>query len=271
MSKRQSARHLVSRDAATQRQLSPIGLSLIALACILVGIALGTLLRMAVSEQHLAGDAKDIVRLCTGLIGTIAALVLGLLIASAKGSHDTQSAEVKQMTANIMLLDHLLSQYGAEARTSREVLRHVVLILVDRVWHDSAVDAPTPFEASSEGEAFNSQLQQLSPQTDAQRSLHARMIKITADIWRTRLLLFTERGEVIPMPFLVVLIFWLTIIFVSFSLFAQPNAMVIGELIVFALSATGAIYLILELSQPFGGLMQIPSAPLRNALMPLGG
>ena len=95
------------------------------------------------------------------------------------------------------------------------------------------------------------------------------MIKLAAEIWRTRLLLFTERGEAIPMPFLMVLIFWLTIIFVSFSLFAQPSPMVIGELIVFALSVTGAIYLILELSQPFGGLMQIPSAPLRNALMPL--
>ena len=206
-----------------------------------------------------------------GLIGTIAALVLGLLIASAKGSHDTQSAQVKQMTANAFLLDHLLSQYGAEARASREVLRLVVVGLVDRVWHDSGVDAPAPFEASSEAEAFNSQIQQLSPQTEAQRSLHARMIKITAEIWRTRLLLFTERGEAIPMPFLVVLVFWLTIIFVSFSLFARPSPMVIGELIVFSLSATGAIFLILELSQPFGGLMQIPSAPLRNALMPLGG
>jgi hypothetical protein len=254
-----------------KRQLSAIALSLIALACILSGIALGTLLRTAVPEQHLAGDAKDVVRLCTGLIGTIAALVLGLLIASAKGSHDTQSAQVKQMTANIILLDHLLSHYGAEARASREVLRHVVVSLVDRIWHDSAVDALTPFEASSEGEAFNSQFQQLSPQTDAQRSLRARMIKITAEIWRTRLLSFTERGEAIPMPFLVVLIFWLTIIFVSFSLFARPSPMVIGELIVFALCATGAIYLILELSQPFEGLMQIPSAPLRNALMPLGG
>src|SRR5215470_17342257 len=119
-----------------KRQLSPIGLSSIALACILGGIALGTLLRMAVPEQHLAGDAKDVVRLCAGLIGTIAALVLGLLIASAKGSHDTQSAEVKQITANIILLDHLLSQYGAEACTSRDILRRVVVILVDRVWHE---------------------------------------------------------------------------------------------------------------------------------------
>jgi hypothetical protein len=72
------------------------------------------------------------------------------------------------------------------------------------------------------------------------------------------------------MPFLAVLIFWLTIIFASFSLFAQPSAIVISSLFIFALSAAGAIYLVLELGQPFAGLMQICSAPLRNALAPLG-
>jgi hypothetical protein len=66
-----------------------------------------------------------------------------------------------------------------------------------------------------------------------------------------------------------VLIFWLTIIFASFSLFAKPNAIVICSVSVFALSAAGAIYLVLELGQPFAGLMQISSAPLRNALVPL--
>src|SRR4029077_8688311 len=71
------------------------------------------------------------------------------------------------------------------------------------------------------------------------------------------------------MPFLVVLIFWLTIIFGSFGLFAKPSATVFGSLFVFALSAAGAIYLVLELGQPFAGLMQISSAPLRNALTPL--
>jgi len=92
---------------------------------------------------------------------------------------------------------------------------------------------------------------------------------MTTELWRTRLLLFTEKDDALPMPFLVVLVFWITIIFASFSLFARPTSMVIGELLVFALSVTGAIYLILELSQPFGGLMQIRSDPLRNALLPL--
>ena len=125
------------------------------------------------------------------------------------------------------------------------------------------------YEASSEAEALSSQILQLSRQTETQNSLHARMIKVTAGLWRTRLLLFTEKDDALPMPFLVVLVFWITIIFVSFSLFAQPTPMVIGELLIFALSVTGAVYLILELSQPFRGLMQIRSDPLRDALLPL--
>jgi len=96
-----------------------------------------------------------------------------------------------------------------------------------------------------------------------------RDFRLTQDVAQTRLLLFAQTTNSIPMPFLVVLIFWLTIIFASFSLFAKPNAIIIGSLLVFALSAAGAIYLVLELGQPFVGLMQISSAPLRNALAPL--
>jgi hypothetical protein len=81
--------------------------------------------------------------------------------------------------------------------------------------------------------------------------------------------MFAETDNSLPMPFMVVLIFWLTMIFASFSLFAQRSATISGLLIVFALSAAGAIYLVLELGQPFAGLMQISSVPLRNALAPL--
>jgi len=229
-------------------------------------------LRSTLAEHHLSGDAKDVVRLGTGLIGTIAALVLGLLIGSAKSSYDTQSTQVKQLTANIVLLDNFLEQYGPETAGVRNLLRRGVNILSDRMWRESNSDPAksAPFEASAASEAFYLKLQELSPQNDFQRSLQARAIQLSTDIAQTRLLLFAQMGNSIPMPFLVVLIFWLTIIFASFSLFAQPNAIAIGSLFIFALSAAGAIYLVLELGQPFAGLMQISSAPLRNALAPLG-
>src|SRR6266849_797459 len=252
--------------------MSAIALSCIAFACISGGALIGMFLRNTLSGHHLSTDAKDVVRLGTGLIGTIAALVLGLLIASAKSSYDTQSTQIKQMTANIILLDHFLELYGSETGAVRNLLRRSVVILADRMWRETSPDLAkaAPFEASAASEAFYLKLQELSPKNDSQRSLQARAIQISTDIAQTRLLLFAQMGNSIPMPFLAVLIFWLTIIFASFSLFAQPNAIVICSLFVFALSAAGAIYLVLELGQPFAGLMQISSAPLRNALAPLG-
>src|ERR1700738_3672207 len=248
--------------------MSPIALSCVALVCILCGAFLGMSLRKMLPGHHLSPDAKDVVRLGTGLIGTIAALVLGLLIASAKNSFDTQSTQIKQMTANIILLDHFLEQYGPETAAARNLMRRSVVVLADRMWRENGSDLAkaAPFEASAASDAFYAKLQELSPQNDSQRSLQTRAIQTSTDIAQTRLLLFTQTDNSIPMPFLVVLIFWLTIIFASFSLFAQPNAIVIGSLFIFALSAAGAIYLILELGQPFAGLMQISSAPLRNAL-----
>lgn len=222
--------------------------------------------------HHLSSDAKDVVRLGAGLIATIAALVLGLLIASAKTSFDTQNTQIKQLTADIILLDNLLAQYGPETTAVRVLLRRSVDGLADRIWTDDSSKSATraPFAANATSEEFYAKVLALSPKNDAQRSLQSRATQISIDLAQTRLLLFAQAGNSIPMPFLIVLIFWVTIIFASFSLFAEPNPIIIGSLFIFALSATGAIFLILEISQPFTGLMQISSEPLRNALAPLG-
>jgi hypothetical protein len=247
--------------------MSAIALAGITFVCVLGGALLG----MFLPGHHLSTDDKDVVRLGTGLIGTIAALVLGLLIASAKGSYDTQSTQITQMTSNVVLLDNLLAEYGPETAEVRSLLRRAIVVLADRMWRENSSDVAKahPFEASAEGDAFFAKLQKLSPQNDSQRSLQASAIQIATNIAQTRLLLFAQANNSIPKPFLVVLIFWLTIIFGSFGLFAKPSATVFGSLVVFALSAAGAIYLVLELGQPFSGLMQISSAPLRSVLMPL--
>ena len=251
--------------------MGSIALSVIALACILAGTLVGMLLRNKLRDHYLGSDAKDVVRLGAGLIGTIAALVLGLLIATAKTSFDTQVTQVKQLTADVILLDQLLSQYGPEAAPVRNLLRGAVDAVADRIWYErSSVSARNaPFEATAAGEGFIVKLHQLSPQTDEQRSLKNRATEVTSNIAHTRLLLFTQGDNPIPMPFLIVLIFWVSIIFANFSLFAEPKLIVMGALFVFALSAAAAIFLVLELGQPFSGLMQISSIPLRSALAPL--
>jgi Protein of unknown function (DUF4239) len=243
----------------------------IALAAMLGGAVVGMFLRAALPEHQVSAETKDVLRLGTGLITLIAALVLGLLIASAKSAYDTQSSQVREITTNIILTDLLLARYGPETHTARDLLRRLAVVLADKVWREqgSGGDRMAPYMASEAGNVFNDKLQELSPSNEAQRSLKARAIQISTDSIQARLRLFAQADNSIPMPFLVMLIFWLAMIFASFCLFARPNAVVIGALLVFAFSAAGSIFLILELGQPFEGLMQIPSDPLRHALAPL--
>jgi len=239
-------------------------------ALTLGGIVLGGLLRTTLPQHHLSKDSQDVVRLGVGLIATIAALVLGLLIAAAKGSFDTQSGQVKQITADIILLDALLEQYGPDALPIRSEMRKVIGPFADRLWHETPAAATAPFAMNASAESVYIAIQALSPRNDLQRSLQSRAAQVSTDLAQTRLLLFVESDSAIPAPFIAILAFWLIIIFASFSLFAALNVTVFTFLSLFALSASCAIFLILELSQPFTGLLMIPSTPLRNALAPLG-
>ena len=143
--------------------------------------------------------------------------------------------------------------------------------MADRIWQENSSPSGqvAPFEASAAASTLHDEILKLAPQNERQRSLQARAIGTLQELGKTRLLLFAEAGAAIPLPFLVVLIFWLAILFASFSLFADNNATTVVALCIFALSASAAIFLILELGQPFTGLMRISSGPLRNALAPL--
>ena len=243
-------------------------ISLLVFAVIFAGALLGVVVRPLLSESHLQADSKDVVKMATGLIGTLAALVLGLLVASAKTSFDQKTNQVRQMTATIILLDELLAQYGPEAAPLRIRLRQSIAPLADRIWHEEEVSAgkPVHFESSAQSLAFENELERLTPNNDSQRSLQSRAISAFTEGARTRLLLFAQAGGSIPTPFLIILVFWLGAIFVSFTLFARTNLVVMASLLVCALSFAGAIFLVLELDNPFTGLMGISSATLRSAL-----
>jgi Protein of unknown function (DUF4239) len=128
-----------------------------------------------------------------------------------------------------------------------------------------------PFKASAEGEALYQRVQELQPTNDIQRGLKERIIQTTTDLAQARFLLFSHLGSSIPLPFLAVLLLWMIILFAGFSLMAPANATTLASLVICALSVSAAIFLILELDQPFTGLMVIPSEPLRSALTPLEG
>ena len=189
--------------------MSPGVLSCVIFALTLGGIVLGALLRTTLPQHHLSKESQDVVRLGVGLIATIAALVLGLLIAAAKGSFDTQSGQVKQITADIILLDALLEQYGPEALPIRVEMRSAIGPLADRLWHEKPAAAAGPFAMDAKAESVYIAIQALSPKNDLQRSLQSRAAQISTDLAQTRLLLFVESDSAIPAPFIAILAFWL--------------------------------------------------------------
>lgn len=251
--------------------ITPLLMSLAAFACIVAGAFLGIFIRGKLPNRHLSGDTKDIVRQGTGLIATLASLVLGLLIASANGKYETVNSQVKQLTADIVLLDNTLGLYGPDAEPLRALLRHEIGEVADRIWSEGrpTFGKPKPFEPSAFGLAIYNEVLKLAPKTDAQRYFQARAMDTLADIGKMRLLLFTSAGGSIPIPFLIVLVGWLALIFASISLFAESNARTITILCIFSLAASAALFLILELSQPLAGLMMISDEPFRNALAAL--
>lgn len=251
--------------------MNPLLTSLAAFISIFCGTFLGIFVRDKLPDRHLSGDTKDIVRQGTTLIATLASLVLGLLIASANGKYETESGRIRQLTANVALLDNALELYGQETKPIRGLLRRETGALADRIWSENrpSYGKPQPFEASSLGLSVYTEVLKLVPNTEAQRSLQARAIDTLIDIGKTRLLLFTDLGGTIPIPFLVVLVGWLALIFASISLFAESNVRTIAILCLFSFAASAAIFLILELSQPFVGLMMISDQPFRDALIAL--
>jgi hypothetical protein len=247
-----------------------VAIGCIVFGCVFGGALLGIALRAVLPEHHLSAESKDVVRLGMGLLATMAALVLSLLLASARISYETQRNELTQVSANIIVLDRVLALYGPETKDARDLLRRSVARALDRMSPKSGSRSAQLEPGAAGAEGLYDKIQALSPGSEAQRSLRAEALRIGIDLARTLWLLFEQGGGSISAPFLVMLTVWVTVIFVSFGLFAPPNATVIGTLFLCGLSVSGAIVLLLELDQPFDGLIRLSSASLQNALAHLG-
>jgi len=250
--------------------VSAIAIGLIVFTLVFGSALLAMFAHRMIPEHHLSVDSKDTVKLGVALIATMSALVLSLLVASAKTAFDTRSNQLAQVSADIILLDRALARYGPETKEARSFLQLSVAATVERFWPANGAKPITIDPNASPVEALYDKVQELAPQNDAQRAMQSQALTLAANVGRTRLLLFENLGSSIPVPFLVVLVLWLCIIFASFGLFAPANATVIAVLAVCSLSVAGAIFLILELDRSFEGLLQVSGAPLRAALAQLG-
>lgn len=252
--------------------MSSIGIALILLACVFGAGVLGMFLQTVLPEHHMSDASKDIVKLVTGLLATLAALVLGLLVASAKNAFDTINEEFREGATKVILLDRTLAQYGPETKEVREMLRNTYNARIDQIFSGkrNGTAALSAVQGGNALEQLEQKIRALAPQTDAQRSYQSRAVDLCYAITQMRLTAIEHEYNTLPTPFIVVLVFWLAAMFTSFGLFAPRNAIAITVLLLGAVSLAGSMFLIEELNHPLDGYIVISRAPLDLAAARLG-
>jgi hypothetical protein len=245
--------------------------SLISFGAIFAGSLAGIVLGSVLPKRYFTNEAKDVLRLGLGLVTMLSALVLGLLVSTAKSSYDAKRGLLTQIATDVVLMDRSLELYGPETGNARRILREQVAAVADQI--DSLGDRSSKLRGlSSEAELsdFYQMVRRLSPRDDSQRALKAEVLKISFEVGQIRASSLSQESSSIPIPFLVVLVFWLTALFAGFGLFASRNPVAAVALCLCAFTVSTAIFLILDMDQPLKGLMRLSDEPLRNALAVIG-
>jgi hypothetical protein len=237
--------------------------------CTFGGLLVGFAAQKLIPESHRTIETRKVMKLGIGLIGTLGAFVLGLMISAASISYDRQRQEIIDLSARVVMLDRALAGYGPETQPLRRELRGIVKRAADRIWPESRT-APVMIEPVLSAEAWLESVHSLVPATDAQRFLRDRAVALATEVMGTRWLLYHQSVTTISAPMLFMITSWFVLIFVCIGLMAPRNSTVVGMLFVCALSVTGAMMLALDLDRPFEGVLRISSEPVQRALDQLG-
>lgn len=252
--------------------MNPLTIALLTFVCIFGCALFGLFLSKFLPEHHLSDESKDTVRLAAGLVATMVAIVLGMLVSSAKGTFDEMSNGITQMGAKIIQLDQVLAHYGPETKETRDKMRASLVLTVKTIWSEDATAHPDldSIARSTTTADVMMAIRKLDPQTDAQRQIKAQALQIDGELMNLRWTIVEQWHKSLPKFFLVVLGFWMAMLFTSFGLFARQNATVIAALCIAAISVSGAVFLIVELSNPLSGMIKPSPAPFYKALEFIG-
>lgn len=233
---------------------------------------LGMYMRTRLPDHHLDEDSATAIKLAAGLIATLAALVLGLLISSAKNTFDTVGQDFQRNAVNILKLDRTLAAYGPETSDLRASLKKRYAAWIELIGseHSASRQVLDSEAVLSHINDFQHELEALRPANDDQRHQLSRAEDIFEEVFAARWLALLQKQGGIPMTLLVVLTAWLCVIFGTFGLFAPNNQTVIFFFLLCALSSAGAIFVITEMDTPLSGSITVSIAPLREALSQLG-
>jgi hypothetical protein len=250
--------------------MSAAFLAFVVFVCAFGGALFGVVLQRHLPEDHRSSASQGTVTVTMGLVGSMTALVLGLVTASAKDSYDGVDDAVRKTAVDLLVLDRTLARYGAEAQPIRTSLKSAVAARVGEIWPTrgtSAAADSAPSTLASLHESFADRIRDLPEDTELRKALRTRSIDLSEQLLQERWLMVSHASSPVPTAFLVILIFWLTATFGSFGLFAPRNYTVFAALGLGAVSVSAALYLVLELGSPFEGGIMVSGEPLQRALM----
>jgi len=245
--------------------MSSIGIGAITFALVFGGALLGTFIGTRLPKHHVNADTKDVVRLGMGLVGTIVAIALGLLISSAYSYFNNQNNELVHASADVAALGRLLRHYGPEANGAHEALRMAVERALVNTWPQQRTEKLRFSPEDAPLEEVYVQLRNLMPKDDEHRMMKSEALTLLKSLALMRWLVLEQTSTTVLRPLLFVIIFCITVIFVSWGAFSPLHATTATTFFVAALCVSGAILLILELYSPYSGLLRLSSAPLRMA------
>jgi hypothetical protein len=272
--KAQCYSHDVACLSVTNGNYSVFRKRVVIIISIAVGLFLGLVvvtlvggrLRRTLTAEQLSAESRDAVKLALGLVATMTAILLGLLISSAKSSFDTARSEVMQIAAKVALLDRVLVLYGPETIEARRALRDATAEGVRRTWPDNPRRAVQLNPNEQMGDAVYVAISHLRPQDEAQRSLKTQAANLMVQLAELRSLVQAQAVSSVSKPLLIALVLWLVVIFFGFSLLAPANLPSTLALVAGAFSVACALFIILELDFPFAGVIRVPSDPMTNTL-----
>jgi hypothetical protein len=217
---------------------------------------------------HRSKETLDTVRLGIAMLSVLSSLVLGLLIASAKGSWDTTDRSVRAYAADLVLLDETLRDFGNAAAEPRRLLRDYTLRMMHDIWPAEGTRPPTVDDraAGQMLERVRERIRALVPSDAPAKWLQDQALTTHVSLLRQRWQLIEEQEPAVRPVVLMILVSWISVIFASFGLDAPRNGTVIGAFLVCSLAIGGSVFLILEMDSPFRGVLAISSEPMARAI-----
>src|SRR5215813_12396684 len=239
---------------------------LFALAAIFGGVLVGRYFARRLPGHHLSSETQSVVTVSVAVIGTLSALVLGLMITSANSSFSARSDEVRELSLQLIRMDRNLRRYGPEADDARAKLREWAAAKTQQLFPEKGKAHPSSEQTIVLLESVQDAVLALKPKDERQTYLRTLCATLSSTLIQARWSLEQRTGHSTPVPFLVLLIFWLAIVFASFGLFAPGNPTALVALLLCSLAVSGGIVLIEELDKPLSGFIHISAESMRKAL-----